>query len=386
AALQYKLPPTPRLTRACIPNRTSAIAAALRFTTPGVGGGRSQVGWEAWYAGGHLGLWDITGENLYYLNFLNITDRQIAADGDDDGGLPTNYGEPDDTDESWVTSYRAYMILDELIRMQGNPPRDADLQMAEISPGGNDVLLDWSLSPDDAGGEVDVFAYEIYHSTNDQSCGFGDMNFTLLDLVFGGTSHYIHSGAGSDLRNYTYHITTVDFQALSNASSIYAGKCAFQLNAGMNLLSVPFQIVLTDPSYVFQDVALKTLWTYDSTDPADAWKSLDTSKPYSELSSIDEKMGIWADVESSSIFFVAGLVPQQSSIQIRSGWNLIGFPSMTNSTVGDLLSGIIYDRVEAFEALSPIFNLKAVGGTYTIQVGEALWVHALADGVIQIQN
>jgi hypothetical protein len=130
---------------------------------PGSGPGRSQVGWEAWYAGGHLGVWDVTGDDSYYLHFLNITDRQIAADGDDDGGLPTNYGEPDNTDESWVTSYRAYMVLDEFSRMpQGNPPRAADLQMAEISPGGSDVLLDWSLSPDDAGGEMDVFAYELH--------------------------------------------------------------------------------------------------------------------------------------------------------------------------------------------------------------------------------
>lgn len=356
-------------------------------TTPGAGGGRSQVGWEAWYAGGHLGLWDITGEDIYYLNYLNITDRQIAADGDDDGGLPTNYGEPDNTDESWVTSYRAYMILDEFNRMvQGNPPRDADLQMAEISPSGADVWLDWSLSPDDAGGEMDVFAYEIYYGTNNQSCEFVSTNFTLLDIVYSDTSYYIHAGVGSDQRNYIYYITTRDYQAWRNASSVFAGKCVFQLNAGRNLMSVPFQTVFTDVPYIFQRVALNSMWAYDTTDPVDPWKIFNSSKPFTDLNSVNEMMGLWADVGSSSEFAVAGLIPQQSSIQIKTGWNLIGFPSITNRTVGDLLSGISYDRVEAFDPLSPVYNLKPVGDTHFLQAGDALWVHALADGVIQIQN
>ncbi len=358
---------------------------STEVTSPGMGGGQSQVGWEAWYAGGHLGIWDITGEDIYYLNYLNITDRQIAADGDDDGGLPTNYGEPDDTDESWVTSYRAYMILDEFERMpQGNPPRDADLQMAEIF--GSDVLLDWSLSPDDAGGEMDVFAYEIYYSTNVQACEFGTTNFTLLDIVYSGTSDYIHSGAGSDLSNYIYYIGVRDYQAWRNASSVFAGKCSLHLDQGKNLMSIPFQTLYTDLSYVFQAVPLNSAWAYDFTNPADPWDNYDSSKPFADLSSIDETMGLWVDTASSTDFAVAGLIPQQPTIQIRSGWNLVGFPSKTNRTVGDLLSGISYDRVEVFDPLSPIYNLKPVGDTHMVQVGEALWIHALADGVIQIQN
>ncbi len=355
-------------------------------TDPGVGAGRSQVGWEAWYAGGHLGLWDITGEDIHYLNYLNITDRQIAADGDDDGGLPTNYGEPDDTDESWVTSYRAYMILDEFSRMpQGNPPRDADLQMAEISPSGADVWLDWSLSPDDAGGEMDVFAYEIYYGTNNQSCEFGSTNFMLLDIVYSDTSDYVHFGAGSDQINYIYYITTRDYEAWRNASSVYAGKCVLHLDAGKNLMSIPFQTVFTDVPYIFQRVPLATVWAHDATDPIDPWKIYDSAKPFTDLNSVNEMMGLWADVNSSSDFAVAGLIPQQSSIQIKAGWNLIGFPSITNRTVGDLLSSISYDRVEMFDLLLP-YNLKPVGDTQYLEAGDALWVHALTDGVLLIQN
>ncbi|MFQ5883986.1 MAG: hypothetical protein ACE5IO_02685, partial [Thermoplasmata archaeon] len=74
------------------------------------------------------------------------------------------------------------------------------------------------------------------------------------------------------------------------------------------------------------------------------------------------------------------------SIPIKTGWNLIGFPSMTNDTLGNVLSGISYDRVEAYDPSSPPYHLKAVGDAYLVQAGQALWVHALSDGSILIQN
>jgi hypothetical protein len=356
-------------------------------TNPGVGAGRSQVGWEAWYAGGHLGIWDITGDDVYYLNYLNITNRQITADGDNDGGLPTNYGEPDDTDESWVTSYRAYMILDEFNKIpSGNPPQAADLQQVDLSVSGTDVMLSWLPSGDDGAGENDVFAYEIYYSTNTQSCGYGVLNFTRLDTVFAGSTGYYHVGAGSNLDNYIYHIATRDFQAWRNSSTVYGGKCSFSLTAGENLVSVPFRTSSSLVSSVFQMSSLETAWTYDSSDATNPWKPFSREKPFNDLRVVNETMGIWVRVSSPDVFAVAGIVPDSTIIQIKSGWNLIGFPSMMNSTVGNILNIISYDRVEAFDPSSPIYGLKPVADSYLMQPGEALWVHSLLDGAIQIQN
>jgi hypothetical protein len=38
---------------------------------------------------------------------------------------------------------------------------------------------------------------------------------------------------------------------------------------------------------------------------------------------------------------IAGKVPSSTSIQLYEGWNFVGYPSLTNKTVGDALSGII---------------------------------------------
>jgi hypothetical protein len=359
---------------------------STEVTTPGMGGGNSQVGWEAWYAGGHFGLWDITGEEIYYLNFLNLTDRQMATDGDDDGGLPTNYGDPDNTDESWVTSYRAYMILDEFNRMpSGNPPETADLQKVELSVSQQDVVLEWTLSPDDGGGEADVFVYEIYLGRNSAFCGYGTSNITQIGVVFSGTTSYLHVGGGMDPDNLFYYITTRDYQAWRNASRIVGGKCHLLTGFNENLVSIPFQTSSTDPSSMLQLRQDGTLWAYDPVDLLNPWRSYSQSKPFNDLAYVNESMGIWVIGPQSSLWTVTGIIQPQISIQIKAGWNLVGFPSMTQCTVGNLLSTLSYDRVEAYAIGGP-FNLQEVNDTHMLTAGEAVWVHALADGTILIQN
>jgi hypothetical protein len=359
---------------------------STEVTTPGMGGGNSQVGWEAWYAGGHLGIWDITGEDLYYLNFRNLTDRQMAADGDDDGGLPTNYGDPDNTDESWVTSYRAYMILDEFNRMpSGNPPIPADFQKVELSLSQQDVVLDWTLSPDDGGGEADVFVYEIYLGRNGFFCGYGTFNTTPIAVVFAGTTSFVHIGGGTDFDNLFYYITTRDYQAWRNTSRVLGGKCNIMTIPSGNLVSIPFQTSYTDPASMIQLRQDGSLWAFDNGNQLNPWKSYSPPKPFNDLTYVDHSMGIWVFGPQSSLWTVTGIVQPQISIQINAGWNLIGFPSMTRRTVGDILSGISYDDVEAYMMFDPYF-LQPVNDTHMLTAGEALWVHALADGTIQIQN
>jgi hypothetical protein len=354
---------------------------------PGTGPGNSQVGWEAWYAGAHYGIWNITNENQYYLNFLDITDRQIAADGDDDGGLPTNYGEPDDTDESWVTSYRALMILDVFNKMPGgNAPEVADLQVTKLFAVRTDVMLTWSPSLDDGSGEMDVFAYEIYYSANSQACGLGDMNFTRLDVVFAGQNSYIHVGAGANQTNYVYYVATRDYEGWRTSSDVHGGKCALPLSPGMNLISIPFQMVDHEVLTIFQMVNVDKVWTFNSSDQTSRWRLFNAMKPFNTLMNVDMLTGIWINATFSGTLAVAGMLPKLTSIPIKTGWNLIGFPSMRNGTVGDVLSGISYDRVETYDATSSPYFLKAVGDSYLMQAGQAFWVHALADGAIQIQN
>ncbi|MEE9116625.1 MAG: hypothetical protein V3U09_06995, partial [Thermoplasmata archaeon] len=179
--------------------------------------------------------------------------------------------------------------------------------------------------------------------------------------------------------------TTRDYQAWRNTSRVWGGKCHIMTASNANFLSIPFQTSYTDPASMVQLQQNGALWAYDTSDQLNPWKSYSPSKPFNDMIYVNESMGIWVFGPQSGIWTVTGIVQPQISIQIKAGWNLIGFPSMTQRTVGDLLSGISYDRVEAYAPGGP-FNLQKVNDTHLLTAGEALWVHSLADGVVQIQN
>ncbi len=43
---------------------------------------------------------------------------------------------------------------------------------------------------------------------------------------------------------------------------------------------------------------------------------------------------------------IAGAVPRTVDIDLKSGWNFVGYPTLAERTVFDALSGIVYERIE----------------------------------------
>ena len=73
-------------------------------------------------------------------------------------------------------------------------------------------------------------------------------------------------------------------------------------------------------------------------------------------------------------------VDRRTSIPLYAGWNLVGYPSLTNETVANALWGTGADRVEVFDSGEP-YRIKEVGPTYLMKPGEGYWVHVPADTV-----
>ncbi len=68
-----------------------------------------------WYALGHYEAWKATGDPAFLLDHRTAYDYLVAADGDDDGGIPSTDPLAVGTDESWVSNYLAFMGM-ELVR------------------------------------------------------------------------------------------------------------------------------------------------------------------------------------------------------------------------------------------------------------------------------
>jgi len=81
-----------------------------------VPGGSFQNAWNGWYALGHYAVWEELASPLHKKNHKALTDTLIADDEDGDGGIPANRDEPDDHDQSWVTSYLGFMGINSLLQ------------------------------------------------------------------------------------------------------------------------------------------------------------------------------------------------------------------------------------------------------------------------------
>jgi len=76
---------------------------------------------------------------------------------------------------------------------------------------------------------------------------------------------------------------------------------------------------------------------------------------------------------------VAGVVPSQTTLSLREGWNLVSFPSVTHSyPVFDFKMDTGAVRVEGYDPAPP-YHLRVLGDADLLQAGEAYWVRVEAD-------
>lgn len=255
-----------------------------------------------------------------------------------------------------------------------DPPGAPGGQNAALGGGNlNDVMLSWSLSPDDGGIEKDVVGYEIHYGTSYDSGGAG---YTLLDTVPAGSTSYTHVGGGqSDTNTYFYIVKAVD-DAGQEAFGRQTVKFARHMPVGMQLISIPAIMSDTSIQTVFQTVDFNRVIYYDAmAGKRHNWKTFDTRKPYSSLSDVDETMALWVDVKTAGYLVTAGLVPLDTTIRLVVGWNFVGYASFIDRMVGDTFSGAIYQNVEGFDPMDPPWYLLRLSATDVLSFGNGYWIH-----------
>ncbi len=150
-----------------------------------------------------------------------------------------------------------------------------------------------------------------------------------------------------------------------------------------HLVSVPLVIANTHSTAVLAPlVNITSNFTYaryfEPYDPMDPWKifSMIGGK---EISSIDNGMGLWIGVSGPDQLTVAGVVPILMQVQLKAGWNLVGYPSLTSRTMAEALAGLPVTRVEAFDASTPPYNLRRLSMTDMMMPGQGYWIHVSSD-------
>ncbi len=155
------------------------------------------------------------------------------------------------------------------------------------------------------------------------------------------------------------------------------------LRAGWNLISLPLLPYDTNLTQALQSIdgQYDMVRYFDSSNSSDPWKMYSSFKPLglSDLRTIDSKMGIWIHMLSSTVLPVNGSVPLVTEIDLHSGWNLIGYPSLTDRRIEDVFAGLPLERIESFDENAGPHFLQRLDTTGYLAPGKGYWIRVSGD-------
>lgn len=203
--------------------------------------------------------------------------------------------------------------------------------------------------------------------------------------------HTPHNASARE--GFRFGYTVVNMTSSGNVV-IILDRFDFQipLVKGWNMISVPMNQSNASLSKVLQSISGKydaVRW-YNASDTNDHLKHFMAAKvstPFescNDLHNITHRMGIWILMEENDVLNLVGRVPIPTTtmIQLKKGWNFVGYPSLTPRLITDALSGIPYDVVmqyNASQAMIDPWKSTRDGDLTVMRAGEGYWIHVKSD-------
>ncbi len=249
------------------------------------------------------------------------------------------------------------------------------IQSPDIDVEGDNISIVWGDSRDYGGFQTEVY----YKNSTDGGISWSDDTRLTFDPIQSNLPRI-------SVVNETKHVVW-------NSDEIYYKRYPdfppdptynISLQEGWNLISIP--LVQSDESIdeVLENITGKwdIIQTYDplSSEP---WKTNNTYRPDSlnDFDTLNHKVGFWINITEPNVnLTVRGYIPTSTSTNLYAGWNLVGYPSLTNETVANALWGTGADAVMVCDTSEP-YHIKEAGPTYTMKPGEGYWLHVIADSV-----
>ena len=174
---------------------------------------------------------------------------------------------------------------------------------------------------------------------------------------------------------------------------------AVPLLPGWNQVSLPEVPASGDPATVLAAIggSYQKVYTYNGCDAADPWKVYDPNDlSASDLTTIGVEQGLLIDATAAVSLPSDGALPDSTTIQLCTGWNLIGFPSAfprhVKSALAPILDKVV--RVYAFDPFDLADNWKFYEASApawasdldTMLPGMGYWVLVTEDVQLEIKN
>ena len=206
-------------------------------------------------------------------------------------------------------------------------------------------------------------------------------------------------------RSYVYAINSTDSVGNTNSSAdppistlyTFSTKFNITLNQGWNMISVVMNQTVTAIDSVLSSIAgeYTAVQWWNPLDMNDHWKHWTEAKPFgNDLSDITRIMGLWIYITTpgGTVLEADGEAPvgtYVNQIPLQQGWNFVGYPSVTQRTTANALTGLSQWRVVChFDS-----NLDSWTGWGTgsqndltdMTSGEGYWVYMDGSEVWDIQ-
>jgi hypothetical protein len=275
---------------------------------------------------------DITG-NIVTVNPVDVNTA---------GTYTVTYDVSDAADNNAVKVIRTVTVVDTTL-----PVITVISGVDTVEPGGS-----WT----DAGATTTEGTISTSGTVNTNTLGTYTITYTATDAS---------SNTGTATRTVTVVVSVgVETQTLN-------------LKAGWNLVSFYVEADDMTPATVFAPIQDKLLLVKSLTELYDPSLSV-----LNTLSSLSVKDGYWVKVSENVSLDVEGAVPSGASINVNTGWNLVGYPRSSGEGVVDELTSLgntvvhIKDLGSSYDWSLPSF----LNTLSTMAPGSGYWLNVDADG------
>ena len=238
-----------------------------------------------------------------------------------------------------------------------------------------------------------------------------DSDFNHTELYLKGTfltnipapqNYYNIAGLLPDT-SYELNTRTVDINGNINltwvndtASTLPASATTLNLYTGWNLISLPLMPEDTSIASLLSPINgnYSIIWEYNASDTFDHWKKYDPGVPFgNDLTNMEPGKGYWIMMTSDDTLPISGAVPESTDIDLRTGWNLIGFNSLNSKPIAEALSSINgnYSIVWAYNASDTTDHWKKYdpgvpfgNDLINMEPGKGYWIMMTSEGILKI--
>jgi parallel beta-helix repeat protein len=156
------------------------------------------------------------------------------------------------------------------------------------------------------------------------------------------------------------------------------------LQRGWNLISFPLIQDIQSLTKVLEmiDGYYDAVQWHNPIALSDSWKHYRPSKPFgNDLTHLNESMGFWIHITNpgDTIFIYNGTQPTSNqTINLSPGWNMVGYPSLSNRNRTAALNNINYgsdvDAIWTFNAATQTW--QEIGPSDQFELGRGYWIHS----------